>query len=46
MPPGFAHGFLVVSETADVLYKITNYSLLSWEGRLPPWGKGLISPVS
>jgi dTDP-4-dehydrorhamnose 3,5-epimerase len=24
VPPGFAHGFLVVSETADVLYKCTN----------------------
>ncbi|HVE49127.1 MAG TPA: dTDP-4-dehydrorhamnose 3,5-epimerase [Casimicrobiaceae bacterium] len=25
MPPGFAHGFLVVSETADFLYKATDY---------------------
>jgi dTDP-4-dehydrorhamnose 3,5-epimerase len=25
MPPGFAHGFLVLSETADFLYKTTNY---------------------
>ena len=25
VPPGFAHGFLVVSETADVLYKTTDY---------------------
>jgi dTDP-4-dehydrorhamnose 3,5-epimerase len=24
-PPGFAHGFVVVSETADVLYKATDY---------------------
>jgi dTDP-4-dehydrorhamnose 3,5-epimerase len=24
-PPGFAHGFLVLSETADVLYKTTAY---------------------
>jgi dTDP-4-dehydrorhamnose 3,5-epimerase len=24
VPPGFAHGFLVVSETADVLYKCNN----------------------
>ena len=24
IPPGFAHGFCVVSETADVLYKCTN----------------------
>lgn len=25
VPPGFAHGFYVLSETADVLYKTTNY---------------------
>lgn len=25
IPPGFAHGFLVLSETADVLYKTTDY---------------------
>jgi dTDP-4-dehydrorhamnose 3,5-epimerase len=25
VPPGFAHGFLVVSEYADVLYKTTDY---------------------
>ena len=25
IPPGFAHGFLVVSETADFLYKTTGY---------------------
>jgi dTDP-4-dehydrorhamnose 3,5-epimerase len=25
VPPGFAHGFLVVSETAEVLYKTTDY---------------------
>ncbi len=25
VPPGFAHGFLVLSETADFLYKCTNY---------------------
>jgi len=25
IPPGFAHGFLVVSDTADVLYKATDY---------------------
>lgn len=27
LPEGFAHGFLVLSETADVLYKTTTY----WE---------------
>jgi len=25
IPPGFAHGFLVLSETADVLYKCTDF---------------------
>lgn len=25
IPPGFAHGFLVLSETADFLYKTTDY---------------------
>ena len=25
IPPGFAHGFLVTSESADVLYKTTDY---------------------
>ena len=25
IPPGFAHGFLVLSESADVLYKATTY---------------------
>ena len=25
VPPGFAHGFMVLSETADFLYKTTNY---------------------
>ena len=25
IPPGFAHGFLTLSETADFLYKTTDY---------------------
>lgn len=26
VPPGFAHGFFVLSESADLLYKTTKYS--------------------
>ena len=25
IPPGFAHGFLVLSDTANILYKVTDY---------------------
>jgi dTDP-4-dehydrorhamnose 3,5-epimerase len=25
IPPGFAHGFLVLSDTAHILYKVTDY---------------------
>jgi dTDP-4-dehydrorhamnose 3,5-epimerase len=31
VPPGFAHGFVVVSETAEVLYKATGYYAASHE---------------
>ena len=31
IPPGFAHGFLVVSEAADVLYKTTDYYAAEYE---------------
>lgn len=31
VPPGFAHGFLVLSETADFLYKTTNYYAPEYE---------------
>ena len=31
VPPGFAHGFLVLSEEADVLYKTTDYYAPSHE---------------
>ena len=27
MPPGFAHGFVVLSDSADFLYKTTDYYL-------------------
>lgn len=32
VPPGFAHGFLVLSETADFLYKTTDYYAPDCEG--------------
>ena len=32
IPPGFAHGFAVLSETADVLYKTTDYYRPTEEG--------------
>ena len=32
IPPGFAHGFVVVSETADFLYKTTEYYAPQAEG--------------
>ena len=31
VPPGFAHGFVVLSETADFLYKTTNYYAPAFE---------------
>ena len=31
VPPGFAHGFVVLSETADFLYKTTDYYALEHE---------------
>jgi dTDP-4-dehydrorhamnose 3,5-epimerase len=31
MPPGFAHGFVVLSESAEVLYKTTEYYALEFE---------------
>ena len=32
IPPGFAHGFLVLSESADVVYKTTNFYAPESEG--------------
>ena len=32
IPPGFAHGFLVLSATADFLYKTTGYYVPASEG--------------
>ena len=34
IPPGFAHGFLVTSETAEFLYKTTNYRFPEYERSL------------
>ena len=31
VPPGFAHGFYVISEWADLLYKTTDYYAPQWE---------------
>jgi dTDP-4-dehydrorhamnose 3,5-epimerase len=31
IPPGFGHGFLVLSETADFLYKTTDYYAPHWD---------------
>lgn len=31
IPPGFAHGFLVLSDTADFLYKTTRYYAPQWD---------------
>jgi dTDP-4-dehydrorhamnose 3,5-epimerase len=36
MPSGFAHGFLTLSETADVLYKATDYYAPEFE-RVIAW---------
>lgn len=52
IPPGFAHGFLVRSDTADVQYKVTEYyspaheRSIRWDDpRLAiPWGSG-IAPI-
>ena len=31
VPPGFAHGFVVLTETADFLYKTTDYYAPDYE---------------
>ena len=37
VPPGFSHGFVVLFETADFLYKTTNYCAPDYERRVL-WG--------
>jgi dTDP-4-dehydrorhamnose 3,5-epimerase len=34
VPPGFAHGFLVTSPWAEVIYKVTDYYAPQWERSL------------
>lgn len=34
IPPGFAHGFFVTSERAEILYKATDYYAPEWERSL------------
>ena len=34
VPPGFAHGFYVLSDWAEVLYKATDYYAPQWERTL------------
>ncbi len=34
VPPGFAHGFYALSETADLIYKVTDYYAPEWERTL------------
>lgn len=41
VPPGFAHGFLVMSETADFLYKTTDYYAPEFE-RCISWNDAAI----
>jgi len=34
IPPGFAHGFYVLSELAEILYKVTDYYTPEWDRTL------------
>ncbi len=34
IPPGFAHGFFALSETVDLIYKVTDYYAPEWERTL------------
>jgi dTDP-4-dehydrorhamnose 3,5-epimerase len=48
IPPGFAHGFTVLSESADMLYKATDFYALEHERTLR-WNDasvGIAWPIS
>ena len=34
VPPGFAHGFYVLSERAEIIYKVTDYYAPEWDRSL------------
>ncbi|EFB1501637.1 dTDP-4-dehydrorhamnose 3,5-epimerase [Escherichia albertii] len=42
IPEGFAHGFLVLSETAEFVYKTTNYYAAKYE-RCIQWKDGMLN---
>lgn len=42
VPPGFAHGFLVISETADFQYKCTDFYAPEYE-RTIPWADPILN---
>lgn len=42
VPPGFAHGFVVLSESAEFLYKTTDYWFPEYERRLR-WNDGTLA---
>jgi dTDP-4-dehydrorhamnose 3,5-epimerase len=39
IPPGFAHGFLALSDGAELVYKVTDYRFAHWE-RTILWSDG------
>ena len=42
VPPGFAHGFLTLTDTADFLYKTTDYYAPQYE-RCIAWDDALLA---